>query len=87
VAVDDVVAELAVGARHALQHAEHAGEGLADAVGEGVHEVVATARSIGKELAHCAEVEFHATDEAISEVASGTVMAAAAVLKTLIQMR
>jgi hypothetical protein len=79
----DGIEYLAVGAWHALESAEHAGEVVADAVSDGVHEVVATARSVGKELAHYAEVGFSATGEAASEVASGTVLAAAAVGKTI----
>ena len=82
--------DLAVGTWHALQHAAegaaHAGEVVADAVREGAHEIASTARSVGKELGHYAQVGLRATGEAVSEVASGTVMAAAAVGKTLIAM-
>ena len=74
----DGVEDVAVGAWHAAQGAahelEHAGEAVANAIGEGVQEVV----SVGKALGHYAAVGLSATGEALSEVASGTVMAAAA---------
>jgi len=79
------VEDTAVGAWHALQRtaseAEHVGEEIVDAISEGAHEIVATGKTLGKELGHYAAVGLSATGEAVSEVASGTVMAAAAVGK------
>ena len=84
------VEDLAVGAWHAAQSAahgiEHAGEAVVDAVVDGAHEAASTAESVGKALGHYAEVGLSATGDALSEVASGTVMAAAAGGKAIIAM-
>jgi hypothetical protein len=81
---------LALGAWHGAQalasDVEHAGEAVADAVEAGVREVVATARSAASELGHYAAVGMHATGEAVSDVASGGVMAASAVGKTVMAL-
>jgi hypothetical protein len=86
----DGIEDAAIGAWHAVQHAatgaQHVGEAIVDAVSDGVGEIVSTAKSVGKELGHYAEVGLSATGEAMSEVASGTVMAASAVGKTLSAM-
>ena len=80
-------ADLVVGAWHGLEHgaqaAEHAGEVVVDAVETGAKEIAQTAVAAGRQLAHYAAVGAHATGEAVSDVASGTVMAAAAAGKTL----
>ncbi len=73
------VEDLAVGAWHA-------GEAAVDAMVDGAHEVVSTVESVGKALGHYAEVGLSATGEALSEVASGTVMAAAAGGKAIVAM-
>jgi hypothetical protein len=82
--------DLAIGAWHGLQHAaaaaEHAGEVVVDAVETGAHEIAQTAVAAGRQLAHYAEVGAHATGEAVSDVASGTVMAASAAGKTIASM-
>ena len=84
---------LAVEAWHGLEHGaqavEHAGEVVADAVGAGAREIAEIARTAvaaGKQLAHYAAVGAHATGEAVSDVASGTVMAASAAGKTLMAL-
>jgi len=68
------VEDVAIGAWRALERAacgvEHVGE-----------EIVAAGKTVGKELGHYAAVGLSATGEAVSEVASGSVMAAAAVGK------
>jgi len=82
--------DLVVGAWHGLEHgaqaAEHVGEVIADAVETGAEEVARTAAAAGKQLAHYAAVGAQATAEAVSDVASGTVMAAAAAGKTIMAL-
>jgi len=78
--------DLAVGAWHGLAAAEHAGAAVVDAVGTGAREIAGTAVAAGKQLAHYAAVGAHATGEAVSDVASGTVMAAAAAGKTILAL-
>ena len=79
--------DLAVGAWHGLQHAaagaEQVGEAVAGAVADGASEVYDATTTAAKELGHYAAVGAHATGEAVSDVASGAVMAASAVGKTL----
>ena len=79
--------DLAVGAWHGLEHGaqavEHAGEAIVDAVETGAKEIAETAVAAGRQLAHYASVGAHATGEVVSDVASGTVMAASAVGKTI----
>jgi len=88
--VVDGAEDLAVGAWHGLEHGaqavEHAGEVVADAVATGTREIAETAVAAGKQLAHYAAVGAHATGEAVSDVASGTVMAASAAGKTLMAL-
>jgi len=78
---------LAAGAWHGLEHAatsaEQVGEAVAGAVADGATEVYGATKTAAKELGHYAAVGFHATGEAVSDVASGAVMAASAVGKTL----
>ena len=90
-------AGLAVGAWHAVQHAalevEHLAEsgwselkhGLANAESAGAVVVEATTTA-AKELGHYAGVALEATGDAVSEVASGTVFAAAAGGKSLLAL-
>jgi hypothetical protein len=84
------VQDLVVGAWHGLEHgaqaAEHAGEAIADAVETGAKEIAETAVAAGRQLAHYAAVGAHATGEAVSDVASGTVMAASAAGKTIMAL-
>ncbi len=86
----DGAEELAVGAWHAIEHGaqevEDAGEAVGSAVATGAREIATTAWNVGKELGHYAEVGLAATGNAVSEVASGTVMAAAAGGRGLIAM-
>ena len=63
---------------------EHAGEAVVGAVETGASEAAAGAAAVGRQIGHYAEVGFHATGDALSEVASGTVMAAAAGGKALV---
>jgi len=82
--------DLAVGAWHGLEHGaqavEHAGEAIVDAVETGAKEIAETAVAAGRQLAHYAAVGAHATGEAVSDVASGTVMAASAAGKTIMAL-
>ena len=88
--VADEVGDAAVGAWHAVQHAAHdveqVGASIVDAVSDGVNDVTSAAKTIGRELGHYAEVGLSATGEAVSEIASGSVMAASAVGKTIIAL-
>lgn len=76
------VEDIAVGAWHTAQSAahgiEHAGEAVVDAIVDGAQEVVSTAETVGKALGHYADVGLTATGDALSEVASGALMVAAA---------
>ncbi len=85
--VVDGAENLAVGAWHGIENAavgvEHAGEAIVDSVETDVQDVVAATKSAAKELGHYAAVGMQAVGEAASEVASGTVMAASAVGKTV----
>jgi hypothetical protein len=78
--------DLAVGAWHGLEAAEHAGAAVVDAVETGAKEIAGTAVAAGRQLAHYAAVGAHATGEAVSDVASGTVMAASAAGKTILSL-
>ena len=82
--------DLAIGAWHGIEHGaqalEHAGEAIADAVETGAKEIADTAVAAGKQLAHYAAVGAHATGEVVSDVASGTVMAASAAGKTIMSV-
>jgi len=78
--------DVAVGAWHGLEAAEHAGAAVVDAVETGAKEIAGTAVAAGRQLAHYAAVGAHATGEAVSDVASGTVMAASAAGKTILSL-
>ena len=78
--------DLAIGAWHGLEAAEHAGAAVVDAVETGAKEIAGTAVAAGKLLAHYAAVGGHAAGEAVSDVASGTVMAASAAGKTILSL-
>ena len=86
----DGVEDLALGAWHGVEAAasgiEHVGEAVVDAVEDGVQDVVSTVKSTANGLGHYASVGAHATGEAVSELASGTVMAASAGGKTIAAM-
>jgi hypothetical protein len=88
--VVDGAEDLAVGAWHGLEHGaqavEHAGEAIVDAVETGAKEIADTAMAAGRQLAHYAAVGAHATGEVVSDVASGTVMAASAAGKTIMSL-
>ena len=88
--VVDGAEDLAVGAWHALEAgatgALHAGEAIAGTVEDGVGAVASEVKSAAKELGHYIAVGMQTTGEAVSEVASGTVMAASAGGKTLAAM-
>jgi phage-related protein len=62
---------------------ENAGEAVAGAVEDGVSEAVSGTRTVARQIGHYADVGLQATGEAVSEIASGTVMAAAAGGKAL----
>jgi len=62
---------------------EHAGEAVVGAVEAGASEAASATAAVGRQIGHYAEVGFHATGDALSEVASGTIMAAAAGGKAL----
>ena len=85
--VVDGAEELAVGAWHGLEAgamgALHAGEAIAGTVEDGVSAVASEVKSAAKELGHYIAVGMQTTGDAVSEVASGTVMAASAGGKTL----
>lgn len=84
--VVDGAQDLALGAWHGVQAAASAAVHVADAVEAGAREIAATAKSAATELGHYASVGMHATGEAVSEVASGGVMAASAVGKTVLAL-
>jgi hypothetical protein len=75
--------ELAVGAWHGLQHAAAGAEQVGEAVADGAAEVCDVTTVAARKLGHYAAVGLHAGGEAVSDVASGAVMAASAVGKTL----
>jgi len=85
--VVDGAEDLAIGAWHAVQAAvlgvEHAGESVVGTIETGVHDVVSATVSAAQQLGHYAAVGLQATGEAASEVASGSVLAASAVGKTV----
>jgi hypothetical protein len=85
--VVDGAEDLAVGAWHGLESAAtgvaHASEAVAGTVEDGVGAVVSEVKSAAKELGHYIAVGMQTTGDAVSEVASGTVMAASAGGKTL----
>lgn len=62
---------------------ESAGEAVVGAVEEGVSDAVSAGKTVARQIGHYAEVGYHATGEAVSEIASGTVLAAAAGGKAL----
>jgi hypothetical protein len=78
--------DLALGAWHGLEAAEHGGAAVVDAVETGANKIAGLAVAAGKQLAHYAAVGAHATGEAVSDVASGTVMAASAAGKTILSL-
>ena len=88
--VADGAEDLAVGAWHGLEAgatgALHAGEAIAGEVADGVSAVASEVKSAAKELGHYIAVGMQTTGDAVSEVASGTVMAASAGGKTLAAM-
>jgi hypothetical protein len=85
--VVDGAEDLAVGAWHGLESAAtgvaHASEAVAGTVEDGVGAVVSEVKNAAKELGHYIAVGMQTTGDAVSEVASGTVMAASAGGKTL----
>jgi hypothetical protein len=89
-AVVDGVEDLAIGAWHAVQGAaqkvEQMGEAVVDAVETGAHEIATTARTVGRELGHYAAVGAETVGDGVSELASGTVLAASATGKTLMAL-
>jgi len=89
-AVVDGVEDLAIGAWHAVEGAaqkiEQMGEAVVDAVETGAHEIATTAKTVGKELGHYAAVGAETVGEGVSELASGTVLAASATGKTLMAL-
>ena len=89
-AVVDGVEDLALGAWHAVEGAalkvEQMGEAVVGAVETGAHEIATTAKAVGKELGHYAAVGAETVGEGVSELASGTVLAASATGKTLMAL-
>lgn len=89
-AVVDGVEDLAIGAWHAVhgaaQKVEQMGEAVVDAVETGAHEIATTAKTVGRELGHYAAVGAETVGEGVSELASGTVLAASATGKTLMAL-
>jgi len=89
-AVVDGVEDLALGAWHAVEGAaqkvEQMGEAVVDAVETGAHEIATTAKTVGRELGHYAAVGAETVGEGVSELASGTVLAASATGKTLMAL-
>ena len=81
--VADVAEAGWTGLKAGLSGLENAGSAVAGAVEGGVSEAVAATKTVARQIGHYAEVGCHATGEAVSEVASGTVMAAAAGGKAL----
>ena len=88
--VVDGAEDLALGAWHGVEAVasgvEHVGEAVVDAVESGVQEVFSATKAAGQELGHYAAVGAHATGEAVSDLASGSVMAASAAGKTIAAM-
>ena len=89
-AVEDAATDLAdvagagwSGLKAGLAALESAGAAVAGAVEEGVSGTVAATQTVARQLGHYAGVGLQATGDAVSEVASGTVMAAAAGGKAL----
>ena len=82
--------DLAVDAWHGLEHgtqfAEDVGEAVGSAIATGAEEIGSATWKAGKELGHYAQVGLTATGNALSDVASGTVMAASAAGRNLIAM-
>jgi hypothetical protein len=78
--------DVAVGAWHGLEAAEHGGAAVVDAVEAGAMEIAGAAVAAGKQLAHYAALGAHATGEAVSDVASGAVMAASAAGNTILSL-
>ena len=81
--VADVAEAGWTGLKAGLAGLEDAGEAVAGAVEDGVSEAVSAGKAAARQIGHYAEVGLQATGEAVSEVASGTVMAAAAGGKAL----
>jgi len=81
--VADVAEAGWTGLKAGLSALESAGAVVAGAIEGGVSETVAATQTVARQLGHYAEVGLHATGEAVSEVASGTVMAASAGGKAL----
>ncbi len=71
------------GLKAGLTGLEHVGEAVVGAVEEGASEAATATKAVAKQIGHYAEVGLQATGEAVSEIASGTVMAAAAGGKAL----
>ncbi len=82
--------DLAVDAWHGLEHgaqfAEDVGAAVGSAVASGAEEIGTATWKAGKELGHYAQVGLVATGNALSEVATGTVMAASAAGRNLIAL-
>jgi len=73
------VEDLAVGAWHAV-------EAAAGAVEDGASAVCSGSKTVARQLGHYAEVGLSATGQAVSEIASGAVMAASAGGKALLSI-
>ena len=82
--VADVAEAGWTGLKAGLSALESAGAAVAGAVEDGVSGTVAATQTVARQLGHYAEVGFRATGDAVSEVASGAVMAAAAGGKALV---
>ena len=85
-AVVDGAEELALDAWHGVRAAAAGLEHVGEAVVDGVREVAAATRTAACELGHYAAIGLHAAGDAASEVASGSVLAASAVGKTVMAM-
>ena len=74
------------GLKAGLAGLEHAGEAVAGAVEDGASAVYSGSKTVARQIGHYAEVGLSATGEAVSEIASGTVMAASAGGKALLSI-
>ncbi len=72
--------------KNGLASVESAGEAVADAVSDGVGDVVSATKTAAQHLGHYAAAAVETTGDAVSEVASGAVFAAAAGGKTLLAL-
>ena len=81
--VEDVAEAGWNGLKAGLCGLESAGEAVVGAVEEGASAVASGTKTVARQVGHYAEVGYNATGEALSEIASGTVMAASAGGKAL----